>query len=109
MSLDCIREMHATLRCTGDLDGVAVSFRVVPVPGDGDCGYTVVGVSREDAANALLEHLHDGEIRRMIGMEIRSMLLDDALPLSVRDAVIDRLLKERIVCRAKWTRAAEPT
>ncbi len=88
-----------------------VTFRVVRVPGDGDCGYAVIGVPREDAANALLDHLDD-EIRAMIGMEIRSMLMDeDALPRSVRDLHIDLLLKERVEAQleldaAEWKRGS---
>ncbi len=76
---------------------------------------TAIGVPREDAANALLEYLRDEEIRVMIGMEIRSMLMDeDALPPSVRDATIEQLLRERIeaqneldACRrGEWSRSS---
>ncbi len=93
-SFDRIRELNAT---TGELGGVDVQFRVERVPGDGDCGYTVIGVLRDDAANALLKHLGDEQVRTMIGMEIQSMLMDEnALPASVRDATIEQLLSERI-------------
>ncbi len=41
-----------------------------------------------------MEHLHDGEICALIGMEIRSMLMDNAIPGSVRNVSV--LLWERI-------------
>ncbi len=45
----------------------AVTGELVRVPGDGNCGYSVSGAAR-GAANALLEHLHDEDVRTVIGM-----------------------------------------
>ncbi len=42
-SFERIRELNVT----GELDGVNVQFRIERVPGDGDCGYRVIGVPCE--------------------------------------------------------------
>lgn len=97
-----VREYHKSLRPTGTLpDGTVLHFKVEKVAGDGDCGYSVIGIPREEAAVALLARLDDEEIRGMIGMECRSMLQDDiegedGLPESVLDDAIRRFLKNRI-------------
>jgi hypothetical protein len=69
--------------------------------------FTVLGIPREEAADALLElHLSDKEIRGMIGMETQSMLCDDidsavGPPAAVLDKAIRHLLKERIVLQTQ--------
>ena len=106
-SLENIRQYHARMRPMGELpNGTVLRFKVEKVPGNGDCGFTVIGIPRDEAADALLEHLDDGEIRNMIGMEIQSMLRDDqdgahGLPDAVLDEAISQLLQVRIDLQTK--------
>lgn len=76
-------------------NGQCLQFRVEKVPGDGDCGFHVIGIPRKEAADALIEHLDDEVIRGMIGSEIRSMLMDGMLPDAVLDDTIREVLKKR--------------
>jgi hypothetical protein len=106
-SLKRVREFHASMRPTGELpDGTVLRFKVAPVPPNGDCGFTVLGIPREEAADTLLEHLGDAEIRGVIGMELQSMLRDDVdsangPPAAVLDEAIRHLLKERIALQTQ--------
>lgn len=40
-----------------EADGQLLQFRVIRTPGDGDCGCTVSGIPREEAADASLKLL----------------------------------------------------
>ena len=101
-SLERIRQYHASSRPSGRLpDGTILRFIVEEVPRDGDCGFTVIRIPRDQAANALLKNLHRSETCAMIGMEIQSMLqdgVDDPLgpPAVVLDDKIRRLLKKKV-------------
>lgn len=59
-SRDAIQENFARSRATGTLPGGEVlQFVVERVPGNGDCGFTVIGIPRDEAADKLFEHLND--------------------------------------------------
>jgi len=68
----------AMIGVTGELDGKEVHFNVERMEPDGDCGYHGLEVTREEAVVKLSECKDDPEMRALVGMEIRSMLVDDA-------------------------------
>ncbi len=106
-SKERLGEYYASMRPTGEMpDGPVVQFRMERVLGDGDCGFTVIGIPREEAADALEKNLDNEDIRKMIGMEIRSMLMDGVdeklgLPVSVLDDAIRQLLHEHVETQTK--------
>ena len=54
-------------------------FQEKGVPGDGDCGFHCLGISRETIVNMLLAQAEDMEIRRILSPEIREAIVNGHL------------------------------
>jgi len=54
----------------GELHGERTRFRAHAVDKDGDCGFNVLGINRDDAVISLIQNLHNPDIRDMIITEM---------------------------------------
>jgi hypothetical protein len=60
------------------------TFREVRAADDGDCGFHVLGITREAAVAQLLGAAEDENIRRIVAPEIRASLFEGSIPAQMR-------------------------
>ena len=80
---------------TAVFEGRDITFQEELVDGRfGNCGFNAIGVSRERAVGQLIGATSNGEIRSLVGKEIKEGFIADDLPAVMRGDATYRRLKE---------------
>lgn len=75
--------------------GANTEFFVYRMPGDGDCGYHALGVSRTEATKLLLDHAGDPSIRDLVAPEIERAVANNDVPALLHDPLCSTFHKTR--------------
>lgn len=60
---------------TANWQGQSIQFKENKVPGQGDCGFEVLNISRQDLVNAVLRRSHNASVRQRFASEIKEALI----------------------------------